>query len=206
MTVYSSNNHIMNEQIHVTVKGSCMYRDDGHVTNARLNQTTGPLSPMRFEASAHHQAGSCTQCIFWRNSWHIDQICFASLGFHVPWWWARHVRKVESNNWAAKPPEVWSLSPPPGGIMHTNVYSCQTVCDPKSGSLRVTYRGDVYVMCTRLNWTTWLLTLLMFEETAHHQAESTQIVHLANTMGPFFVFFMYWLRGESITEHSLIQT
>ena len=29
-------------------------------TCARLNRTTGPLSPHRFEACAHHQTGSCT--------------------------------------------------------------------------------------------------------------------------------------------------
>eukprot|EP00979_Chaetoceros_neogracilis_P009682 scaffold2192_cov268-Chaetoceros_neogracile.AAC.84 len=30
------------------------------ITCARLNRTTGPLSPHRFEACAHHQTGSCT--------------------------------------------------------------------------------------------------------------------------------------------------
>eukprot|EP00979_Chaetoceros_neogracilis_P009681 scaffold2192_cov268-Chaetoceros_neogracile.AAC.83 len=30
------------------------------LTCARLNRTTGPLSPHRFEACAHHQTGSCT--------------------------------------------------------------------------------------------------------------------------------------------------
>ena len=32
------------------------------------------------------------------------------------------VRKVELNHWAAKPPQVWSLRPPPGRIMHTKDY------------------------------------------------------------------------------------
>ena len=30
-----------------------------------------------------------------------------------------YVRKVESNYYAAKRPQVWSLYPPPGRIMHT---------------------------------------------------------------------------------------
>ncbi len=30
------------------------------LTCARWNRTTGPLSPYRFEACTHHQAGSCT--------------------------------------------------------------------------------------------------------------------------------------------------
>ncbi len=35
----------------------------GTTTCARWNRTTGPLSPYRFEACTHHQAGSCTHGI-----------------------------------------------------------------------------------------------------------------------------------------------
>ena len=39
----------------------------------------------------------------------------------------RHiVRKVESNNWAAKPPQVWSLRPSPDGIMYTETSANST--------------------------------------------------------------------------------
>ena len=32
-----------------------------------------------------------------------------------------NVRKVESNNWAVRPPQVWSLRPSPDRVMHTKV-------------------------------------------------------------------------------------
>jgi hypothetical protein len=44
-------------------------------TCARLNRTTGPLSPHRFEACAHHQTGSCTLKVKRR-----DQFSFKSIG------------------------------------------------------------------------------------------------------------------------------
>ena len=31
------------------------------------------------------------------------------------------MRKVELNQWSTKPPKVWSLDPPPGRIMHTDI-------------------------------------------------------------------------------------
>mgnify|MGYP007080250782 CR=1 FL=1 len=33
-------------------------------------------------------------------------------------WIGQSYRKVESNHWAFTPPEVWSLNPPPGRIIH----------------------------------------------------------------------------------------
>ena len=39
-------------------------RSQEQITCTRWNRTTGPLSPYRFEACTHHQAGSCTHP-FW---------------------------------------------------------------------------------------------------------------------------------------------
>lgn len=49
-------------KIRLMEKGRCQsIKGTTPATCARLNRTTASLDALRFEASAHHQAGSCTQ-------------------------------------------------------------------------------------------------------------------------------------------------
>ena len=67
----------------------------------------------------------------------------------------QYVRKVESNNWAAKPPTVWSRYPPPGRVMHT-----------KYSTILIVYkmqRTEKNLRKTRVMITTWS----MFDRASH---------------------------------------
>ena len=77
----------------------------------------------RFPALTHYKTSSFTQ--------NIKKVCWENINY----WFViydesniHYVRKVESNNWASTPPKVWSLDPPPGRIMHTELWN-QSFCE-----------------------------------------------------------------------------
>ena len=74
-----------------------------------------------------------------------------------------YVRKVESNNWAVRPPQVWSLRPSPDRIMHTMV---------KRMHIHKRERQKCIVTCARLNRTTGPSGPHRFEACARHQTGS----------------------------------
>ena len=72
-------------------------KDDSYhqyITCARWNRTTGPLSPYRFEACTHHQAGSCTHT----QSLHlVTKKKKTKVSLVVPTTWGRHESTANNN-------------------------------------------------------------------------------------------------------------
>jgi len=68
-------------------------------------------------------------------------------------------RKVESNHWAFTPPEVWSLNPPPGKIMHAKkekwIHPHATTLFHKSpwiGAIALVDRNTIEKMSKLIRW------------------------------------------------------